>query len=182
MLSINQRFGKHCSCHLQGTFTLKTGTAIFAETLVNTQHSTLHTPESRSYTFRMSCLFGHKQYTCLKYSSLLFWDAEWLRGYWRLPNEFPQIKIHSRSELGCHSLIHPQGRQLQGLLVMGWILNQVISPRSDGIRWDRGFKSSSGHGWLSPFCVIVTQDAVGPEALQWIFKLCCLAMRGTQTQ
>jgi hypothetical protein len=32
-------------------FTLKMATAMFAETLVNTQHSTRLTPESRSYMF-----------------------------------------------------------------------------------------------------------------------------------
>jgi hypothetical protein len=47
MLSINQRFGKHCSCHLQG---LKMATAIFAEMLTNAQHSMWLTPKRQSYT------------------------------------------------------------------------------------------------------------------------------------
>jgi hypothetical protein len=44
-------FGKHCqqvsSCHLQGECV---ATAMFAETFVNTQHSTRLTSENRSYT------------------------------------------------------------------------------------------------------------------------------------
>jgi hypothetical protein len=52
MLSVIQRFGKHCSWHLQDEYvhsqhiTLKMATAVFAETLDNTQHSTRLNPES----------------------------------------------------------------------------------------------------------------------------------------
>jgi hypothetical protein len=38
MFGVNQRFGKHCSCHFEGRYenaTLKMATAVFAETLVN---------------------------------------------------------------------------------------------------------------------------------------------------
>jgi hypothetical protein len=48
MFSINRRFDKHRSCHLQGKEMV---TEMFAETLVNTQHSTRQIPESRSYTW-----------------------------------------------------------------------------------------------------------------------------------
>jgi hypothetical protein len=50
MLRIIQRFGKHCSCHPQHTFTMKMATAKFAETLDNSKHSTRLIPESQSCT------------------------------------------------------------------------------------------------------------------------------------
>jgi hypothetical protein len=70
MLSIIQRFGKNCSCHLQGeccslpnspnwyTFTLKMVTAMFVQTLDNTKNSTRLNPESRSCGFYvvLSCV------------------------------------------------------------------------------------------------------------------------------
>jgi hypothetical protein len=54
MLTIIQRFGKHCSCHLQGECVmvgrLKMGTAVFAETSDSSQNSTWPIFKSRSHT------------------------------------------------------------------------------------------------------------------------------------
>jgi hypothetical protein len=55
MLSIIQRFGKHCICHPQGDIHIRPedGNAMFA-LLDSTQHSTRLTPEIRSYTLNSS--------------------------------------------------------------------------------------------------------------------------------
>jgi hypothetical protein len=62
MLSINQRFGKHCSCHIQDECeddTLKMTVEMFAEALVSTQNSTRLTQTSQNYTFRSLSLTHH---------------------------------------------------------------------------------------------------------------------------
>jgi hypothetical protein len=78
MLKVIHRFGKHCSCHLQGECVF--ATAMFAETLSNLQYSTRLIPDRWSSGLYNVQTSASVQRDCLNFSNirlLCLWRTMW---------------------------------------------------------------------------------------------------------